>query len=63
MDNNKIHSDIKDCLRERGHTDQDIGAMSPDEAFDEYCEWNGLIKWGSDLRRVMKNLSEANADQ
>ncbi len=36
-------------LRSRGHSDDAIERMSPEEAFAEYCQWNGLINWNDTL--------------
>jgi hypothetical protein len=59
MDISKIPADILDDLRERGHTDTSLTLMSADEAFDEFCEWHGLINWGPRLRYVMGALAVA----
>ena len=41
---------IADDLIDRGHdVDDDI---KPKEAFDEWCEWNGLIGYGPQLRKL-----------
>lgn len=39
-------------LREAGYPDEKIERMSPREAFDAYCTWNGLINWGDTLWSV-----------
>lgn len=49
MDVSKLNPAMRDTLRERGHSDHDIALMSPREAFDEYCNWNGIIHWGDTL--------------
>jgi len=59
MDIDKLDRDVKEALVERGHSEKEISEMTPEEAFDEFCEWNGLIRWGHTLRRVMVNLKEA----
>ena len=46
------------ALAERGHSDDAILAMGPDEMFDEFCEWHGLIRWGPTLRTIMENAMD-----
>lgn len=36
-------------LNEAGYDDKAIAAMSPEEAFEAYCQWNGLIGWAGNL--------------
>ena len=43
-------------LRQRGHSDEAIERMSPREVFQEYCEWNGLIRWGDPLWEAVSAL-------
>ena len=31
------------ALRRRGHSDNSINAMSPEEAFCEYCAYHGIM--------------------
>lgn len=47
---------IKSALVERGYTEDQMKAMTPREAFTEYCEWNGLIRWGDTLWDQAKAL-------
>lgn len=56
---NEVAPTILKDLRERGHSDDQIKNMNWDEAFDEYCEWNGLVRWGPELRQVMAQLKNA----
>jgi hypothetical protein len=49
MDPKKLSRPMLTTLRERGHTDQAISLMSAREAFDEYCNWHGIINWGDTL--------------
>ena len=53
--------DVMESLKERGHTEDEISKMSPEKAFDEYCNWHGLIGWGEPLRFVMANIQSANS--
>lgn len=40
---------LVDALRKRGHSDESIERMKPARAFNEFCEWHGLIGWGPTL--------------
>jgi|AntDeeMinimDraft_5_1070356.scaffolds.fasta_scaffold10255_1 hypothetical protein len=53
----KIPNEILNNLSRRGHSDQDIAQMSWGQAFDEYCNWHGLIQWGPPLRNTYEILS------
>ena len=54
---------IMEYLRQRRGLDEsetsadaDIMSMSPDEAFDEVCNWNGLIGYGSSIRDWISDI-------
>lgn len=49
------------ALRDRGWTDYSIERMTAAKAFDEFCEWHGLVGWGPQLRSAMRNLERAEA--
>src|ERR1700722_9967095 len=51
-DSSHMDSELREALVNRGHSDAQIAALTPQEKFDEYCEWNGLIRHGSTLRAV-----------
>jgi len=59
MDITKIPQHILDDLRSRGNTDEEIKEMSPECAFSEFCEWNGLNGWASTLRNALDILRVA----
>ena len=59
LDLSKISHTVLSDIRERGHSDETIAQMSPEEAFREYCEWNGLIGWSGTLWRAVKGLEGA----
>ena len=61
MDTNQLDDDIMEALEERGFDESDIKRMSTEEAFDEYCNWHGLIGWGYRLHRVHEAISKANS--
>ena len=47
---------IRDILKERGITDTDIAAMTPDEAFREVLEWEGLCGYDGAMKRWIKDI-------
>ena len=55
----KLPFSIVDALHERGHTDESIANMSPEEAFIEYCSWHGLLGWGEALIDTLDSLRAA----
>lgn len=55
----KLPSEVVDALRNRHHTDGEIEKLTPEEAFDEYCMWHGLIDWGPTLRRLIEGTVKA----
>ena len=46
------------ALTSRGFLDKEILEMSAEEMFDEYCNWNGLIGWGPDLRSILETAKD-----
>jgi len=36
--------------------DQDINTLSPSEAFDEVCNWEGLINYGSTIKGWINDI-------
>jgi hypothetical protein len=61
LDLTKIPPAVLNDIRERGHDDKAIAAMTPREAFREFCNWNGLIEWGSILFAAVEELKKADA--
>lgn len=59
MDIAKIDPDVIDCLRKRGLSDSEIEAMTPEQAFSESRQWNGLIGFGAKLVNALDNLRAA----
>lgn len=57
----KIPDDIIADLKNRGHDGSAIQQMTPQQAFAEYCRWNGLSDWGNTLWNAMKDLQAATA--
>lgn len=56
-----IPSNVLEALVKRGHGDADIEAMTAEEAFGEYCMWNGLIGYGPSLIKALDGLRAASA--
>ncbi len=46
--------DLMVALKERGHTEEQINAMTPREKFVEFCEWHGLGGWANILISAYK---------
>lgn len=59
LDLNKVPSNIKRNLNDRGHSDEAISNMSWERAFDEYCNWHGLTYWGETIRKIHAALVAA----
>ena len=59
LDLDKIPAHIKQDVRERGHSDEAMAAMTPREFFSEYCNWNGLIRWGDTLFSAVEACQKA----
>lgn len=57
--NKRIIDDVRENLDlKRGDTskDNEINSMSPNEIFDRWCEWNGLINYSKMLRAVIGSI-------
>ncbi|HEX7912509.1 MAG TPA: hypothetical protein VF534_31080 [Paraburkholderia sp.] len=54
-----ISAEVLDCLRKRGWDDAQIASMTPEKAFSEFCEWNGLLGYGDKLVRALDGLRNA----
>jgi hypothetical protein len=52
----KIDPAVVEALRKCGHEETEIEKMTPEFAFNEYCEWHGLIRWGDTLIRTLDSL-------
>jgi len=55
----KLPDEVKDALHSRGHSNEKIAAMSPEEVFTEYCNWHGLILWGAKLMGLVHSIDAA----
>lgn len=61
MDIKKLQQSVVDALRNRELTDDEIAALTPEQAFNEYCRWNSLGDWGPTLTSTLDNLRAASA--
>lgn len=52
----KFTEHIRNILKERGNTDTDIAAMTPDEAFREVLEWEGIVGYDGAIKRWIKAI-------
>ncbi len=55
-----VRRDIREALGLERHDDSrdsDIDSMSPNEQFELYCDWHGLIGWGNRLLEVARELT------
>ncbi len=59
----RIDNDILNNVRENlgvesddKSRDDEINMMSPSELFKRWCEWNGLINYSKEIKRVMGNI-------
>lgn len=50
---------VLEALRERGNSDKEIEAMTPQTAFNEFCMWEGMPGWGPVLWQIRDNLEIA----
>jgi hypothetical protein len=44
------------ALRRRGHSDSSIAAMSPEEAFCEYCAYHGIMNLSPGTLEMLDKL-------
>ena len=53
---------LKDLRQREGYDENDsshdewLNEMEPDDAFDEVCTWNGLIRYGGVIRGWIKAI-------
>jgi len=59
MDLKVLPRHITEDLVKRGHSEEDVAKMYPQELFDEYCNWHGLQGWGDSLWEVIHELKDA----
>lgn len=53
------YDEMIEALKNRGHSEEQIAKMSWQKKFDEFCEWEGLIGYGSRLRGIMAAAKKA----
>jgi len=59
VDIKKLPRDVVHALKQRRHTEFQIEALTPEQIFDEYCQWHGLLGWGETLRGVLDSARKA----
>lgn len=52
----KFTEHIREILKEKGRTDKDIAIMTPNEAFREVLEWEGLVGYDGAIKRWIKDI-------
>lgn len=52
----KFTEHIRNILKERGNSDTGIAAMTPNEAFREVLEWEGLCGYDRAIKRWIKDI-------
>lgn len=58
LDLSRLNQELQDNLARRGHQRERIKQLSSEHAFDELCNWHGLIGWGPTLRGWMVHLKD-----
>lgn len=59
----KIHPRVMRDLRARGLSEDEIAEMSPEEAFNAFCQFNGISgRWGHTLATVLDSLRLSRVD-
>lgn len=53
----KVHPRVMRDLRKRGLSEDEIAAMTPEQAFNEFCGYNGFGgNWGHTLASILDSL-------
>lgn len=53
-----IPAHVKADLKEAEYSDEQIALMSPQEVFEAYCTWHGLLNWSNTLWQVVTDLQK-----
>lgn len=56
LNTDKMPQDLMDALTKRGWSQAQIENMDAAKAFDEFCQWHGLLGWGPELRSAMETF-------
>lgn len=61
LDTDKLNDPVLVDIMERMTTDNPdrVAELTPRQAFEYYCEWNGLINWADKLAEVLDNIRGA----
>ncbi len=52
--------EVYEALSNRGWEDRDC--ITKEKAFDEFCDWHGLVNWGRSLRLAWASVVQAEND-
>jgi hypothetical protein len=63
LDLQALPDELINDLKERGHSEEAIAQMTPEKAFEEYCNWNGLINWGDSLWKAVHEFKDASVGE
>ena len=63
MDIKTLPADVVAILKDRGKSPEQISSMTPEAVFNEYCNWNGLHRWGNTLIGMIDTLRAASGSQ
>lgn len=63
MNFNDLPDRVQDALVGRGIEPDEVAVMSPKEIYTEFCEWYGLIGWGSLLWETAFTLNKIKWEQ
>lgn len=58
LNTEKMNPALLQDLQARGMTNVEISLLTAEQAFDEYCDWHGLVNWGPALRSAMIELKK-----
>lgn len=54
-----VYSAILDWFEDVDAANRFIAQSSPEEIFERYCEWHGLIGWSRQLWTIVTQLQES----
>jgi hypothetical protein len=58
LEPDKIPDYVRDWLAENELSPEKLATMTAEEAFDEWCRYEGIIGYGWKLRAIMKGLDQ-----
>ena len=71
IDISELDSEVLGAVRERlgcddpddQTHDKEISSMSPEEVFNSYLEWHGIIGYSASIRNAMESIKRASSKQ